>query len=168
MSKIIVLLVTVVFIFLSCKKKDPEATGIDKEMLEMAKKENLFIWYKNNPAFLDKSSGSGHSFSKLRTRYNNRAASMLDSVWKVKEGVIFPEESFIVKELSGNGQTVSRYAMLLKRTGHSAADSKGWIWGYINSDGTVADPASNKGGGCIGCHNQPASIDYMLMNKYFP
>ena len=74
----------------------------------------------------------------------------------------------IVKELYENSTTVSRYAILYKKTDSPSADAKGWVWGYIDANGKVAEPASNKGKACISCHNQADNIDYMLMNKYFP
>ncbi len=40
--------------------------------------------------------------------------------------------------------TLSRYAVLYKSTGHADADANGWVWGYINADGTVAVSASEK------------------------
>ena len=142
--------------------------GIDKELLDMAQETSGFIWYKNSDALLNKSSGSGHSQPFLRTRYNTVAASMLDSTGKIISGSVFPEGSLIVKELFENSTTLDRYAVLYKKASDPNADAKGWVWGYINADGTVAEPASNKGKGCISCHSQNGNIDYMLMNVYFP
>jgi len=150
----------------SCKKEE-QAGGVDKEMLDMAKATTGFTWYRLSDGWLPKSTGSGHNFSKLRTRFNAIAATMLDSTGKVKADANFPEGSFIVKELT-NGSGAERYAMLLKRSGDASADSRGWIWGYVNGGGTVAEAASNKGSGCIGCHTQSGAIDYTLMNKFFP
>jgi hypothetical protein len=165
--RVCIVLLFSLLIINSCKKDDPPAAGIDKEMLDLARQASGFTWYKNSAAFLNKSSGSGHNFSFLRTRYNTTAATMLDSTGKIKTNAAFPEGSLIVKELS-NGSTAERYAILLKRTGHESADEKGWVWGYINSNETIADAASNRGGGCKGCHSQADNIDYMLMNKFFP
>ena len=83
-------------------------------------------------------------------------------------GATFPEGSLIVKELYDNSTTLGRYAILYKKSGSSDADAKGWVWGYINADGGVAEAASKKGSSCISCHSQADNIDYMLMNKYFP
>lgn len=151
----------------ACKKDDPPAKGIDQGLFDMAKQTAGFIWYKNSETLLNKSQGSGHNYSLLRTRYNTTAATMLGTDGKIKAGAVFPEGSLVVKELT-NGNTAERYAILLKRAGHEAADERGWVWGYINMDGTVAEPASEKGGECKGCHGQQDNIDYMLMNKFFP
>lgn len=151
----------------SCKKEN-EATGTDKELYEMAKTTSGFTWFKNSSSLLNKSSGSGHSQPFLRTRYNSVAATKLDSNGKIMTGATFPEGSLIVKELYDNSTTLGRYAILYKKSGSVDADANGWVWGYINADGDVAEAASKKGSSCISCHLQADNIDYMLMNKYFP
>jgi hypothetical protein len=157
----------ILFTFHSCKE-DEEAVGIDKQMLDMAKETAGFTWFKNSDALLDKSSGSGHNYPFLRTRYNAIASAKLDCTGRIISGSMFPEGSFIVKELYNNSTTLGRYAMLYKQSDDANADANGWVWGYVNADGTVAAPASDKGSGCISCHSQSNNIDYMLMNKFFP
>jgi hypothetical protein len=117
---------------------------------------------------LSKSSGSGHPQTSLRTKYNKIAATKLDASGKIITNASFPEGSLIVKELYENSNSLSRYAILYKKSDSPFADAKGWVWGYINANGKVAEPASNKGKACISCHTQSDHIDYMLMNKYFP
>jgi hypothetical protein len=156
-----------IFIFNACKK-EKEAIGTDKELFDMSKNTTGFVWYKNSSALLNKSSGSGHPQAFLRTRYNSIAAGKLDSSGKIQTGITFPEGSLIVKELHDNSTTLGRYAILYKQSSSADADARGWVWGYINADGTVAEPASKKGTSCISCHSQADNIDYMLMNKYFP
>ena len=148
----------------SCKK---DAEGIDLELLNMARETNGFVWYKNSDAWLPKSAGSGHNYTSLRTRYNSTAATQLDGDGKVMANAAFPDGSLIVKELS-NGTSVERYSILYKRSDSEHADNNGWVWGYVNEDGTVATTAEEKGAICTGCHLQPDNIDYMLMNKFFP
>jgi hypothetical protein len=149
----------------SCKKKEKE---LDEELFELAKETSGFVWYKNSSSLLSKSSGSGHPQTSLRTRYNAAAATKLDANGKITANATFPEGALIVKELYENSTTVIRYAILYKKTDSSSADAKGWVWGYIDANGKVAEPASNKGKACISCHNQSDNIDYMLMNKFFP
>lgn len=156
-----------VWSIISCKK-EKESIGTDKELYEMAKTTNGFTWFKNSSSLLDKSSGSGHPQPFLRTRYNSVAAAELDSNGKIMAGATFPEGSLIVKELYDNSTTLGRYAILYKKTGSADADANGWVWGYINADGGVAEAASKKGSSCSSCHSQTDNIDYMLMNKYFP
>ena len=151
----------------SCKK-DVEVSALDQELYDKAKVTSGFTWYKNASVLLDKSAGSGHAKPFLRTRYNTVAATQLDSTGKIMAGASFPEGSVIVKELFDNSTTIGRYAVLYKKSNSPEADARGWVWGYINADGSVAESSANKGSACRGCHSQADNIDYMLMNKYFP
>jgi hypothetical protein len=154
-------------IFSSCVKKDKTPNETDAKLFNMAEKTSGFTWFKNSSDYLDKSSGSGHSYPFLKTRYNAIAAAMLDSNGRIMEGVNFPEGSLIVKELYNSDKKLERYALLYKDGSSPDADDNAWVWGYINADKTVAVPASKQGTSCISCHAQENNIDYMLMNKYF-
>lgn len=172
MKKVLFYFIGVCFIFLtaglqSCKN-DPITTDIDWELYEMAQKTNGFNWYKNSANALNKSSGSGHPNPKLRTRYNATASQFLDANGMVMAGTEFTEGSLIVKELLSSNESLDRYAILYKDSDNEYADDQGWVWGYMDADGTVAESATKKGTSCIGCHNQSGNIDYGLMNKEFP
>ena len=73
-----------------------------------------------------------------------------------------------MKELINTDGSIGRFAILLKEPANPAADENGWVWGYINSDGSVYTTALDRGISCIGCHSQQGNIDYTLMRKYFP
>lgn len=153
--------------FVSCKKeKVPDDTDI--KLYNMAVKTTGFTWYKFSDMNLDKSSGSGHNFPFLRTRFNDVAATQLDANGKVIDGIDFPEGSLIVKELINQDLDIERYAILYKESSNEFADADGWVWGYINSDKTIAASALDKGASCISCHQQAGNIDQVLMNKFFP
>ena len=153
--------------FHACKKKD-DPTGIDKQLYDLATETAGFVWYKHSDSLLARSAGSGHSEPFLRTRFNATAATMLDSIGKVTPGSTFPDGSLVVKELFDDLTTLGRYAILYKQPTDDNADANGWVWGYLNANGSVVTSASDKGSGCIGCHSQANNIDYMLMNVYFP
>lgn len=159
--------ILIILALVSCKK-DQMATGTDKELFDMAVSGTGFTWYKNSSSLLNRSSASGHSQPFLRTRYNSVAAARLDQAGKVINGTVFPEGSLIVKELWESSTSLERYAILYKQSTHPDSDDKGWVWGYINSDGTVAESASKKGSSCSSCHSQSGNIDNILMNIYFP
>ena len=161
------LAVLIISVTYSCKKKK-QTSQSDIDLYELAKQTDGYVWYKKTDKLLDKSSGSGHSQPLLRTRYNSIAATKLDSVGKIIAGSTFPEGSIIVKELYDNATTIGRYAILHKESSNSNADEKGWVWGYINADGSVAETSTNKGNACKSCHSQAGNIDYALMNKFFP
>lgn len=153
--------------FASCKH-DPISSDIDWELYEMAQETEGFTWYKNNATPLIKSTGSGHSYPKLRTRYNNVASQFLDSNGQVIDNSKFTDGSLIVKELLNNNDALELYAILLKDADNEHADANGWVWGYLTASGDVTESATNKGAACISCHSQPGNIDYGLMNKEFP
>ena len=156
------------FFFFSACKNDKGLSGIDAELFEKAKNTSGFTWFNNSTAYLTKSSGSGHSNPFLRTRFDAISTNKLDSTGKVMDSTVFEEGSLIVKELYDSSKNIERYAVLYKDSNSEYADANGWVWGYINSDGTVAAPAEDKGAACLGCHSQSGNIDYSLMNKYFP
>ncbi|MBK9671046.1 MAG: cytochrome P460 family protein [Bacteroidetes bacterium] len=160
-------IISLVFLIQACKK-DEKVDPDDTMLFEMSRSADGFKWFKNSPAFLAKSAGSGHTQALLRVRYNATAAAQLDSNGRIIAGSVFPEGSLIVKELIEQSGVLARYAILYKQKDHRYADAKGWVWGYINVDGSVAETAANKGEACSSCHSQSANIDYQLMNKYFP
>ncbi len=170
----ILLFSTIVFAVLAslnaCKKDDdkPGTTkSTDETLYDLAKSTNGFTWYKNSDALLDKSTGTGHSQPLLRTRYNATATTALDTDGKIKAGTTFPDESLVVKELYDNATTQAIYAVMYKKPGHPDADAEGWVWAYLNVNGSVLTSAASKGSGCRGCHGQAEHIDYTLMNKFF-
>jgi hypothetical protein len=163
------ILISFVFLFVTIRcKNEKQAEGTDKLLYDMARETTGFTWFKKSDALLNTTSGSGHSFPFLRTRYNQVAAASLDDQGKITAGSVFPEGSLIVKEFHDSSKKLGRYAILYKEAGNQDADSKGWVCGYINADGTVAESSAEKGKSYNTCHNQSGNIDYMLMNKYFP
>ena len=48
----------VVWTIISCRK-EKKATGTDKELYDMAKTTDGFVWFKNSGSLLNKSAGSG-------------------------------------------------------------------------------------------------------------
>ncbi len=157
----------IIAILFSCSS-DKALSTIEYELLKEAKKTMGFVWFKFDNSILDKSSGSGHPFPHLRVRFNTIAATRLDSTGRIKSNALFPEGSLIVKELMNAEGEIQRYAILKKQAANEFADERGWVWGYINADASIAVPSSEKGASCINCHSQSGNIDYMLMNKYFP
>jgi hypothetical protein len=165
--KILLKLLISIFLFNACTK-DKIAKEIDRQLFEMSEKTTGFNWFNNSNTLLAKSSGSGHPQPFLRTRFNAIASENLDSFGRIIEGSAFSEGSLIVKELYDDETTLGRYAILYKDSDNENADAKGWVWGYVNADRSVAVEASTKGSSCISCHSQSQNIDYMLMNKFYP
>jgi len=154
------------FLF-SCEDKNTEENLTDQQLYEMAIETIGFQWYNNSDDTGLATEGSEHNLPYFRTRFNEKGATKLNENGRVIEGSVFPEGTFIVKELYDSNDVLAIYAVRYKMTGHSDADENGWCWGYMNADGTVREPASNKGMMCIECHQKEGSIDYVLLNKVF-
>lgn len=150
----------------SCKNDPPD--GIDAQMYEMGRNSNGFAWYKNSSEQLSSSGLTGHTEPTQRTRYNMIATTMLNSEFKIMDGITFPEGSLIVKELYKDNGNLSTLAMLYKKPSAPEADADGWVWGYFNEKGNIRAAASEKGAQCRSCHSQTGSIDFNLMNVAHP
>lgn len=146
---------------------EPDVFDVDLELLERARGNEASVWYKSDDTLLPRSSGSGHSETYLRTRFNAVAATALDSITLIPD-TIFPNGSLIVKELWPDGNGIGTYAVMLKRPSDPAADVDGWVWGYIRSSGEVRTSAIARGADCRGCHAQGGNVDLTLMGVYFP
>ena len=136
----------------------------DAKIFETAKITTGYVWYKKSDAYLAKTAKSGHAQPLMRTRYNATAAAQLDANGKVKAATVFPEGSIITKELVKTGNVLDGYAVLWKRKADPNADADGWVWGYVSATGSVNNPITGKGNGCIGCHSIAGHIDRTLMN----
>jgi len=155
-----------ILILYSCSSKPAE--GVDKELLQMAMNTDGFVWFMHSDSLMHKSDGSTHPRPWLRTRFNSIAAKNLDENGRVTDHTLFPEGSFIVKEMFDKEKNFSMYSVLYKDSTNEFADKKGWVWSSLFSDGTVAESSKNMGTSCINCHAQENNIDFILMNKFYP
>jgi hypothetical protein len=146
---------------------DGDALTIAK-IFALAKETNGYTWYKRSDAYLPRAGVSGHTEALQRTRFNATAATMLDAAGKVREGIVFPEGSVIVKELARADRSLSGYALLIKRKADPSADADGWVWGYVTAAGDERHSLSSRGQGCIGCHSIAGHIDRTLINVSHP
>jgi hypothetical protein len=100
----------------------------------------------------------------VRTRYNARAAALLDANGKVRAGASFPDSSLIVKELI-TGTTLNRYAVMMKMRASGNAGG-GWLWAYYAPDGSSQISIREQGRSCVSCHS--SGIDHTRMNDAHP
>ena len=121
-------------IFTGCKDEDSNpgnsspANFSDADFYTMAKTTTGFTYFNNSTDKLTRAPGSGHTQPTLSTRYNAKAASQLDTLFKVKSSANFPDSSFVVKELYNADGTVAIYAFMYKLKNDPNADANGWIW----------------------------------------
>jgi len=166
-NKINIFIIFAMIVAIGCGD-DLAETNSDELLLKKSNDSSSHVWYKKTNLLLNKSVESGHTQPYLRVRYNTVAATQLDAENKVKEGAVFPEGSLIVKELWDASKKLTLLAIMYKDHTNKDSDAEGWVWTYIEPNGTVKSPASGKGSGCVSCHHTPGSIDGTLMNKYLP
>lgn len=129
-----------------------------------------FTWHYENDAPAGFYEGSPPHGGVLRTFLNDIAYDAVER----KLGV-FPEGSIIVKEnhvpgdleidLSDDDRAVENFAgnldsttLMIKINGYNP-DAADWFWAKLQPDGTI--DAAGKPEGCIGCHQQVASNDWV-------
>ena len=116
-----------------------------------------FTFYKNNPDTLPFTPGGGGHGGFVRIKFNAIAKSALGSDGKLPIGQIFPEGSFIVKEIyQQKGGLLFRIAVMYK-TNKDLNQGSSWVWAEYNADGSNVSGVSNKGSACISCHSITAS-----------
>ncbi len=144
---------------------EPTLAVTDAALNQLAAPRSSWTYYRNNPALLARSPGSGHSEPQLRTQYNGRAATQLDASGRVRAGASFPDSSIIVKELYSGG-IVTTVAVMMKLRGSPQASQGGWVWGYFDPTGAVRVSVNDRGAGCAACH--APGIDFTRMNDSHP
>ncbi len=137
----------------------------DAQLSALTRVTSGFQFYKFRLDTLQRSTASGHSEARLRTRYNGKAAEQLDASGKVRAGANFADSSLIVKELIVGG-TLSRYAVMFKLRGSSNAGNGGWLWAYYAPDGSPQIGIAGRGQACQACHS--AGLDFTRMNDSHP
>ncbi len=144
--------------------KDRTTSGFDAELFTKAQRKEGFVYYNFSTEFLEAPEEVGHKSKYLRTKYNDLAATILDSNGLVVPGSFFPEGSLIVNEMSSIKGEPEKFAIMFKDAKNIYADKNGWVWSYLNADNTVIEPASRMGVSCIACHSSGNST---LMSDYF-
>ena len=143
-----------------------EQTVTDSDLYFLAKNTANKTFYKFSEDTLLKAGNSAHPAPKLRTWYNAKAATQLDAQGKVVSNPSFPDSTLIVKEIYTADGSLLLYAVLFKL---SSAANKGpgeWVWSEMESNGNALISASEKGGGCAGCHS--TGVGYTRMNATHP
>jgi len=144
------IIVTVAFVDVSCKKKKTNTS-----LYEETKGSEL-SFYKGKDTIYAPASGSPHGNFKLK--FNATASSKFDASGKLPIGSSFNNGSLIVKEVY-SGNTLALYAVM-KKDPKSKFSSKGWLWAEFEPDGKIRFDVSNKGEGCVSCHSSPTNRDY--------
>lgn len=170
-----VLAIPALLLVIACSGSDDDTGGVtppsgstdvtDATLSALARASTGWTYYKNRSDTLLRSVQSGHAEARLRTRFNARAATLLDANGKVRAGASFPDSSLIVKELIIGG-ALNRYAVMYKLRGSATAGTGGWLWAYYAPDGSPQIAIAGRGTACQGCHG--AGIDHVRMNDSHP
>ncbi len=154
------LLILCISIVSSCKKDEEEERKANKDLY--CDINSGGATYYVGTQVITEGLGGAHGFIKVR--YNNIAASALDSTGKLPVGGTFPNGSVVVKEIySSLSGGLNLYAIMKKETSNENAGS-GWLWGEYKPGGEVVFSAAKKGNGCISCHSLPDNRD---LNRVF-
>jgi hypothetical protein len=161
-SKIKILVVSFVAVFtatvlFSCRKDigvNPLLAYSDKALLDSAKNEAAFTYYKNSPSSVYSGTNGPHGAFKLK--FNKIAYAALTDNGKLPVGQQFPNGSFIVKEIPSNGL----YAMMYKREGS-------WIWSEVYNDGSILYSALQDPSVCTSCHAQSGHRDLVVSFNFY-
>lgn len=154
---IVFAIVILASIFYSCTKdvaKNPLLAYSDKALLDSAKNEAAFVYYKNDPSAVYAGTNGPHGAFKLK--FNKIAYAALTDNGKLPVGAQFPNGSFIVKEIPSNGL----YALMYKKEGS-------WLWSEINSDGSIVHSVSKESSVCTSCHSQSGQRDLVVSFNFY-
>lgn len=138
------------------------AGGGDANALPPVEKNTLFAWLKEGH-YLDWKAESGPHPSagphggEVRTYFN----STLDSSFAAGNSQ-HPKDSAVVKELYGNGPTITGWAVM-RKTSEDTAAGQGWYWYEVLSAESGQSPvaAGNGVSLCVNCH-KTGSVDMVL------
>lgn len=146
-------------LFSFCTKKvakNPELAYSDRALYDSALTTN-YKYYQNDPSAL-LSAGGNSPHGSFRLRFNSIAYNALTSGGKLPVGGVFPEGSFIIKDVYSGG-SINLYAYMYKHNGS-------WLWGEVESDGKFKYYAKDGPAVCVGCHSQTGNRD-LVTTFYF-
>jgi hypothetical protein len=138
------------------KGRDPELAYRDKALLDSAKNQPIFTYYKNKDSVYAGNSASPHGSFKLK--FNKTARNVLTDNGKLPVGTKFPDGSMIVKEVWRNN-AVSLYSLMYKH-------NQQWLWAEIEPEGNVHYSVKKDPSVCTNCHSQTGHRD-LVMSFYF-
>ncbi len=150
--------ITVLSVFYSCTKdiaKNPLLAYSDKALLDSARNESAFIYYKNDPGAIYSGTNGPHGPFKLK--FNKIAATVLTDNGKLPIGQAFPNGSLVVKEVP----STNVYAIMYKKEGS-------WLWLEAHNDGSVVHSVNkDPQAACVSCHSQAGQRDLVVSFNFY-
>lgn len=135
--------------------KDSGDLGTDTELYSEIR--NGKFTYYNNGNVLTGSSSSPHGSFKLR--FNQAAASLLDTLGELPIGYDFPPGSLLIHE-HFNGEILVSLSVMKKDPSHINAVN-GWLWCEFDGNGSASYSTGKKGESCINCHSSIPNRDFV-------
>lgn len=133
--------------------KNPLLAYSDSALLDSAKNETAFVYYKNDASAVYPGNAGAHSPFKLK--FNRVAASVLTDMGKIPVGQQFPNGSFIVKEMQSGLN-----AFMYKKNGS-------WLWAEVYNNGDILHSVNKSSETCVGCHSQAGQRDFALTFNFY-
>jgi len=131
----------------------PKKTADDESLYKWITSEKEYYYYKHSPEILPTSEETERAHDNfMRVRFNQKAASVLNSDGHLPKGVMFPDSSIIIKEIySEKTGTVEILAAMVKLKG-APNSNKDWLWAEYSPTGDVEYSVSKNGKACVSCH----------------
>ncbi len=152
------LLLSVLAFLFCCTKKvgnDPQLGYRDKALFDST--QNLtYKFYKNKDTLL---SGAHGPHGTFKLRFNSIAYNVLTDNGKLPVNGVFPEGSFVVKDIYKNG-SIDIYAYMYKHNGS-------WLWGEAHADGKFAVTAKYGATSCVPCHSQAGNRNLVVAFNFY-
>ena len=157
--KSISLLLFLLMFFNSCTNDKAERVSLsDAALLELIQSNAGYQYYKNSTDTLVSDPSSPHG-SFVRIRFNQTAASAMNSDLSNLGGSRFPDGSIVVKEIyATSGGDLKFYAAMFK-TSMDENTGGDWIWGEYRDNGETFYSTSKKGTDCTACHGASGNTD---------
>ena len=149
-----VLILSVIYSCTKDKGRNPALAYTDFGLLDSAKTNAAFVYYKNDDNVIYPGNNGPHGAFKIK--FNHNAYSQLTDGGKLPVGGVFKDGSMIVKEVISGG-TIVEYALMYKLKGS-------WIWAEISPDLSVKHSVNADHSLCTSCHSQAGNRD--LVNTF--
>ncbi len=145
--------------FNSCTNDKAERVSLsDAALLDLIQSNAGYQYYKNSTDTLRSDPSSPHG-SFVRIRFNQTAASAMNSDLSNLGGSRFPDGSIVVKEIyATSGGDIKFYAAMFK-TSMDENTGGDWIWGEYRDNGETFYSTSKKGADCTACHGASGNVD---------
>jgi hypothetical protein len=155
--KLLTATIVVVILFKSCvdhEISDPDIPDASDASLFEETNDSGYTYYQSGN-IISPAPESAHSMYKLR--FNSIASQALDGNGELPENASFPRGSVLVKEVYRNSALIGLAVM--KKAPTDANAGNGWLWAEFALDGTPGPSITNRGSGCISCHNDTPNRD---------